>query len=213
MDKQMSTNAYRPRSAWLRAVIYFVVCFMIAHFTGALALALNQPLASAENLHDVRWILFTLLCVAVEVWGYVYLWPRGTLTHGRQLYWSVVFTFGLLWGLSEGFLFLSVFVLTSQWITSKLLVWIISFSVISTFLGLWHQFYWDIYVAPEHNILEWNIKKVLYAHIPNIVITLTYLSLYGNAGIFVLCQTFALVASTYFMHFPPFWIRNSLVEN
>jgi hypothetical protein len=204
MDKQMSTNTYDPRSAWLRAVIYFVICFAIAHFTGALALVLSQPLASADNLHDVRWVLFTLLCIAVEVWGYVYLWPRGTLTHGRQLYWSVVLTFGLLWGLSEGLLFLSVFVLTSQWIASKLLVWIISFSVISTFLGLWHQFYWDIYVAPEHNILEWNIKKVLYAHIPNIVITLTYLSLYGNAGIFVLCQTFALVTSTYFMRFPPF---------
>src|SRR5512145_898525 len=130
MDKQMSTNAYHPRSAWLRAVTYFVACFMIAHFTGALALVLNQPLASAENLRDVRWILFTLLCVAVEVWGYVYLWPRGTLTHGRQLYWSVVLTFGLLWGLSEGLLFLSVFVLTSQWIASKLLVWLISFSVI-----------------------------------------------------------------------------------
>ena len=213
MDKRMSTNTYDPRSAWLRAVIYFVICFAIAHFTGALALVLSQPLASADNLHDVRWVLFTLLCIAVEVWGYVYLWPRGTLTHGRQLYWSVVLTFGLLWGLSEGLLFLSVFVLTSQWIASKLLVWIISFSVISTFLGLWHQFYWDIYVAPEHNILEWNIKKVLYAHIPNIVITLTYLSLYGNAGIFVLCQTFALVASTYFMRFPPFWAHNSLVEN
>ena len=213
MDKRMSTNTYDPRSAWLRAVIYFVICFAIAHFTGALALVLSQPLASADNLHDVRWVLFTLLCIAVEVWSYVYLWPRGTLTHGRQLYWSVVLTFGLLWGLSEGLLFLSVFVLTSQWIASKLLVWIISFSVISTFLGLWHQFYWDIYVAPEHNILEWNIKKVLYAHIPNIVITLTYLSLYGNAGIFVLCQTFALVASTYFMRFPPFWAHNSLVEN
>lgn len=201
----MSTNAYDPGRAWLRATIYFVVCFMVAHFTGALSLVLNQSLASAEDLRDVRWILFTLLCVAVEVWGYVYLWPRGTLTHGRQLYWSVVLTFGLVWGLSEGLLFLSVFVLASKFIVSKIVVWLVSFTLISMFLGLWHQFYWDIYVAPEHNILEWNIKKVLYGHIPNIVITLTYLSMYGNAGIFVLCQTFALVASTYFMRFPPFW--------
>jgi hypothetical protein len=208
MRKQMSTNAYEPRHAWLRAAIYFVICFVIAHFTGALALVLNQPLASAENLRDVRWILFTLLCVAVEVWAYVFLWPRGTLTHGRQLYWSVVLTFGLVWGLSEGLLFLSVFVLASKFIASKIVVWLVSFTIISMFLGLWHQFYWDIYVAPEHNILEWNIKKVLYGHVPNIVITLTYLSMYGNAGIFVLCQTFALVASTYFMRFPPFWGNN-----
>lgn len=207
MDKQMSIN-YNPRHAWLRAVIYFVVCFVIAHFTGALALVLNQPLASAENLRDIRWILFTLLCIAIEIWGYVYLWPRGTLTHGRQLYWSVVLTFGLVWGLSEGLLFLSVFTLASKLITSKIVVWLVSFTVISMFLGLWHQFYWDIYVAPEHNILEWNIKKVLGAHIPNIVITLTYLSIYETPGIFVLCQTFALVASTYFMRFPPFWGNN-----
>ena len=205
MNKQMSTNTYNPRLAWIRAAIYFVVCFAIAHFTGALQMALAQPLASAENLQDVKWILFTLLCIAIEIWGYVYLWPRGTLTHGRQLYWSMVLTFGLLWGLSEGLLFLSVFVLASKLIASKIVVWLISFTVISTFLGLWHQFYWDIYVAPEHNILEWNGRKVLFAHVPNIVITLTYLCLYGNAGIFVLCQTFALVASTYFMRFPPFW--------
>ena len=213
MNKQMSTNTYNPRLAWIRAAIYFVVCFAIAHFTGALQMALAQPLASAENLQDVKWILFTLVCIAIEVWGYVYLWPRGTLTHGRQLYWSVVLTFGLLWGLSEGLLFLSVFVLASKLIASKIVVWLISFTVISTFLGLWHQFYWDIYVAPEHNIQEWNIKKVLFAHIPNIVITLTYLSLYGNAGIFVLCQTFALVASTYFMRFPPFWFPLPMGES
>jgi hypothetical protein len=207
----MSTN-YNPRSAWIRAAVYFIACFGIAHFTGALSLVLSQPLASAENLSDTPWILFTLLCIAVEVWGYMFLWPRGTLTHGRQLYWSVVLTFGLVWGLSEGLLFLSVFVLASKYIASKFLVWLVSFLVIGTFIGLWHQFYWDIYVAPEHNILEWNTRKVLFGHTPNIMITLAYLTIYESAGIFVLCQAFALVASTYFMRFPPFWGK-SLVEN
>jgi hypothetical protein len=131
----MSTN-YNPRSAWIRAAVYFIACFGIAHFTGALSLVLSQPLASAENLSDTPWILFTLLCIAVEVWGYMFLWPRGTLTHGRQLYWSVVLTFGLVWGLSEGLLFLSVFVLASKYIASKFLVWLVSFLVIGTFIGL-----------------------------------------------------------------------------
>jgi hypothetical protein len=181
------------------------VCFAIAYFSGALSLVLNNPLATAQNLGNTRWILFTLLCVAVEIWAYVFLWPRGTLTHGRQLYWSVVLTFGIVWGLSEGLLFLSVFTLASKFIASKFFVWLVSFLVIGTFVGLWHQFYWDIYVAPEHNILEWNVKKVLFAHIPNLMITLAYLTIYENAGIFVLCQAFALIASTYFMRFPPFW--------
>jgi hypothetical protein len=211
MAKQMSIN-YNPRHAWMRAAVYFVACFAIAHFSGAFGLVLGVPLALAEDLQDICWILFTLLCIAVEIWAYVYLWPRGTLTHGRPLYWSVVLTFGVLWGLSEGLLFLSVFVLASQFIISKFLVWLVSFLVIGTFIGLWHQFYWDVYVAPEHNILEWNAKKVLFGHMPNIMITLAYLTLYESAGIFVLCQAFALAASTYFMRFPPFWGK-TLVEN
>lgn len=211
MDKQMSIN-YNPRHAWMRAAVYFAACLGIAYFSGALDLVLSNPLASAENLQDTRWILFTLLCIVIEIWGYVYWWPKGTLTHGRQLYWSVVLTFGVLWGLSEGLLFLSIFVLVSKFIVSKFLVWLVSFLVIGTFIGLWHQFYWDIYVAPEHNILEWNAKKVLFGHMPNIIITLAYLTIYENAGIFVLCQAFALVASTYFMRFPPFWGK-TLAEN
>jgi hypothetical protein len=204
MDKQMSIN-YNPRQAWMRAAVYFAVCFAIAYLSGALSLVLNNPLATAENLGNTQWVVFTLLCVAIEIWGYVYWWPRGTLTHGRQLYWSVVLTFGIVWGLSEGLLFLSVFTLVSKFIASKFLVWLVSFLVIGTFIGLWHQFYWDIYVAPEHNIIEWNAKKVLFAHTPNIMITLAYLTIYENAGIFVVCQAFALIASTYFMRFPPFW--------
>jgi len=205
MDKQMSIN-YNPRMAWTHAAVYFVVCFVTAYFTGALQKVLGEPLATVEQLADIKWIFFTLLCVGIEVWGYVYIWPKGTLTHGRKLYWSVVLTFGLLWGLSEGFLFLSVFMLAEKLIASRFLAWLASFILISTFLGVWHQFHWDIYVAPEHNILEWNGRKVLLAHVPNLLVTLTYLSIYGNAGIFVLCQTFALIASTYYMRFPPFWL-------
>jgi hypothetical protein len=49
------------------------------------------------------------------------------------------------------------------------------------------------------------MKKVLYGHAPNIMITLAYLTIYESAGVFVLCQAFALIASTHFMRFPPFW--------
>ncbi len=167
----MSIN-YNPRMAWIHAVVYFVVCFIAAYFTGALQKVLGEPFATPEQLTDLKWVLFTLLCVGIEIWGYVYIWPKGTLAHGRKLYWSVVLTFGLLWGLSEGFLFLSVFMLAEKLIASRFLAWFISFILISIFLGVWHQFHWDIYVAPEHNILEWNGKKVLLAHVPNLLVTL-----------------------------------------
>jgi len=204
MDQQVSIN-HNLLLAWKRATIYFAVCLLIAYFSGALQMVLEHPLITAGNLRDSAWILSTLLCIAVEIWAYIFLWPRGTLNHGRQLYWSVVLTFGAAWGLSEGLLFISVFILASKVFTSKFVIWLVSFFVIGTFIGLWHQFYWDIYVAPEHNIPEWNAKKVLFGHMPNIMITLAYLTLYESAGIFVLCQAFALIASTYFMRFPPFW--------
>jgi len=196
---------YNPRLAWIRAAVYFTACFAIAYFSGAMQLVLSHPLVTAENLRDARWIVFTLLCIAIEIWAYVFLWPRGTLTHGRQLYWSVVLTFGVVWGLSEGLLFLSVFILISKVFASKFVIWLVSFLVIGIFIGLWHQFYWDIYVAPEHNIPEWNAKKVLFGHMPNIMITLAYLTFYESAGLFVLFQAFALIASTHFMRFSPFW--------
>lgn len=201
----MSTIPHNPQHAWRRAAVYFTACFTIAALSGAIPLVISRPLATLQDLQNTGWILFTLLCVAVEIWAYVILWPRGTQTHGRRLYWSVVLTFGIAWGLAEGLLFLSVFLLVSRIFTTRLLAWLVSFLVIGTFIGLWHEFYWDIYVAPEHNIREWNARKVLFGHIPNIMLTLAYLAVYENAGIFILFQAFALVASTYFMRFPPFW--------
>lgn len=60
----------------------------------------------------------------------------------------------------------------------------------------------SVVVAPEHNLAEWNTRKMLFAHLPNLVCTLAYLAAYGNGGMFVLFQTVALLGSTYFMRFP-----------
>lgn len=201
----MSINpSYSPRLAWLRAAVYFAACFGIAAASGTLQTVLSQPLATAEQLANAGWIAWTLLCIAVQLWGYAYIWRKGTLHHGRPLNLLAVLVFGTLWGLAEGLLFLSVYrvfagFLDGFWATAA------AFLIIAAFLGLWHQFYWDIYVAPEHNISAWNLRKVLLAHVPNLVVTLTYVTLFGNLGIFVLLQTFALLVSTFFMRFPPFW--------
>jgi len=203
-SRNRDPKIYDAKSAWMRAGLYFCACFILSWATGALSAVLSAPLATPENLADPAWIAFTALCFIVEFVGYYLIWPKGTLTHGRELHLPTILLFGWLWGISEAQLFLSVWAVTDWLIASKLIVAIVTFIILSAFIGLWHALYWDIYVAPEHNIAEWNSRKVLFAHIPNLVVTLTYLAVYGNFGMFILFQTFSLLGSTYFMRFPPF---------
>ena len=202
---------YDPRLAWLRGGVYFSACMLIARASGAWQAVFNQPLASAANRSDPGWILFSAGCAAILYVGYFLVWPRGTLSHGRRLDIPAVLIFGSLWGLSESLLFVAVWFAAANLIEPTWLVAVVAFIIISAFSGLWHQLYWDIYVAPEHNILEWNGRKVLFAHVPNLLVTLTYLAIYESFGMFVLFQTIVLLASTYFMRFPGFWSPASAV--
>lgn len=195
---------YHAELAWLRAGLYFGACWLVSWAAGVLPALLDNPLAFPDQLADPGWLAFTALCIAVEIVGYYVIWPRGTLTHGRAVHWPSVMAFGLLWGVSEGQLFLSVWAVAERFIPSRALVAVVTFVVLSAFIGLWHALVWDIHVAPAHNLAEWNARKVLFAHIPNLVCTLAYLAVYGNGGMFVLFQTVALLGSTYFMRFPPF---------
>lgn len=193
---------YHPRLAWIRGGIYFTSGFILSILTGVLPTLINKPVATPENLTTPRWWMFSLLCAAVIYWAYFILWAKGTLTHGRSLHLPSVLTFGLLWGLSEGQIFLSVWSMAEKFIPDPWLVALTSFVVIGAFKGLWQSQYWDIHVAPEHNIPEWNLKKVLFGHVPNLLCTLSYLAAFGNALIFLLLQTAGLMYMTYRMRFP-----------
>jgi hypothetical protein len=200
----MSDTPYNPNHAWRRATVYFGACILIAVFTGTWSKVLTLPLVSAENLQNPNWIIWTVVCFAIIGIGYLYIWPLGTKTHGRPLVLSAVIPFGLAWGISEGLLFASVWSLVFRYFGQSLSTVVIVFLLLSTFIGLWHQFYWDIWVAPDHNIIEWNGRKVAFAHTPNLIATLIYLTLYQNLGMMVIFQTIALLSSTYFMRFPPY---------
>ena len=80
----------------------------------------------------------------------------------------------------------------------------VCYLVLSLFIGLWHAVYWDIYIAPEHNVLEWNIRKVILCHNPNVIVTTAYVTLFGNLGVYVGLQAVALFGATIAMPFPSF---------
>lgn len=207
-NQKQKITGYSPHLAWIRAGIYFASCFILSILTGVFQTLISKPIATSENLSNVYWWIFTFICAAVIYIAYFIIWRRGTLTHGRELHKPSVLLFGLLWGLSEGQLMLSVWAIVEKFSSNILVIGLVSFLIISTFKGLWQSQYWDIYVSPKHNIPEWNLKKVLLGHVPNLIFTLTYLAIFGNAFIFLLLQTTGLMICTYYMHFPKWTMDN-----
>jgi hypothetical protein len=204
LSRHHRPDRYSPRLAWLRAGIYFCVCLLVAGVTGVLATVLQAPLATDAQLADPGWLVLTIAYAAVIAIAYAVIWPIGTFTDGRQLHRALSLGYGAVWGMCQGLLFLSLWALIERTGLAVHWVAILSYLAIGTYNGLWHRFYWDIHVSPPHNYREWNGRKVLFCHTPNLAIGLTYLALYGNAGIFVLLQGAALAISAYVMHFPAF---------
>ncbi len=147
---------------------------------------------------------WTFAALVVVVVGYWVIWPRGTLTHGRPLNLPAVMVFGVAWGVSEGLLFLSVWAVADRWLPWG---WALAVTMLAVgaFLGLWHALYWDLKVAPEHNIEAWNLRKVLFVHVPNLAVTVPYLATYGSGAVFVGLQAIGLLGATRAMHFPSPW--------
>jgi hypothetical protein len=163
-----------------RAAAYFAACLLVA--------ALVRPSLSFDAP-----LLAVVGCLALEAVCYGVIWPRGTYVLDRPRDgWSPAF--GLVWGLSEGLLLLSLISLAGN-------PWL-AFVVLSAFQGAWHALYWDIKIAPEHNDPRWNLPKVLLCHVPNLAVTLAFLEAYGAGGWFVLFQTVSLVLSATAMRFP-----------
>jgi hypothetical protein len=174
-------------TVWRRAAAYFAACLVLA--------ALVRP--------DLGWdapALVVVGCLLLEVVAYGVIWPIGTYTLDRPRDW-VSPAFGLVWGVCEGLLLLSVYAVTDRLLDPTWLVVLVTFVVASGFQGGWHAAYWDIHVAPDHNVPEWNLRKVLLCHVPNLAVTLPLLAADGAGGWFVVCQATALVLSSTAMRF------------
>lgn len=178
---------------WARAAAYFAVCLLVATAAGVLSDVVHlagdpDPLAVAG-------------CLALEVVAYGVIWPIGTYVLDRPRDW-VSPAFGLVWGLCEGMFLLSGYVLVEQLGLGKVLTVVLAFVLLSAFQGGWHAAYWDPKVSPDHNIPAWNVRKVLFCHVPNLAATLSFYAVSGSAVWFVVFQTVSLVLSSTAMRFP-----------
>jgi hypothetical protein len=198
-------NVHSPMLAWLRGGMFFCGAFIISWCTGVFSHIVSSPLATPAQISNPVWVGMTILCVALVVWGYLYWWPRGTVTHGRKSYPLPSFLFGMAWGLSSAQLQLSLFAILEEFQFGRTATGVLVFLFYGTYNLNFQQLWWDIRVSPPHNIRATNAKKVLFAHMPFLIVSLAYFTVYGNAAIFVLLQAAALAAAVVAMRFPPFW--------
>lgn len=196
----MSATAPRlwhPAVAWLIAAGYVALCLLVANLAGTLD-SLSLPSLSVL----AAWP--TALCALVVVIAYGFIWPRGTFTDGRRRH-PLALLFGAGWGVAQGLWFLTLW----RWIAmtgwpGPLLV-LTGFLVIASYAALFQRLFWDQYVSPPHNLSDWNLRKVLLCHTPNLLCTLSHLALFDNGALFVLWQMLALVLSAWAMRMPTPW--------
>ncbi len=199
---------YDPKAAWLRAFAYFSFAWAFAAASGTIDTLARNPLVFDGQRDDVVWVLSTVVVFAVIIVGYWIVWPIGTEAHGRRIVLPDTVVFGLCWGVSEGMIYGSVWLLAHRaldglwggpvWVALAVIV------IMSIFSGVGHATYWDVHVSPEHNIIDWNMRKVAFVHNPNLILCTIYVTWGENLGLYVGLEALALLGSTVFMPFPTF---------
>jgi hypothetical protein len=204
-------NVHSPPLAWMRAGLYFSVVLVISWITGVLKVLVHAPCVPAGALASPLWRALTLLWFVAVLWGYAWLWPRGTLTYDRRLYLVPQALFGLCWGFSSGQVTLAMWAVVEEFGFARWVTALVVFFLLSGYGQIFQSGWWDIYVSPPHNIRATNARKVLFGHLPFLLIALTHFTLFGNALVFAGFHGIALACSAVAMRFPPFWEKDGPV--
>ena len=186
------------RVAWSRDLHVFVFCHQLGRWCA------RCHLLSPNNLAVIGQRVFHHLHCRLVRHRYCRLLDhlaKGTVSYGRKWGWHCVL-FGIFDGLAESQLFLCIWSAVELIGLPRYGTGLVTFVLQGGFKANWDQRYWNVYVAPAHNIKEWNKWKVLLVHIPNVLVTFSYFITYGNATLYCATQTLALIGSTSFMCFP-----------
>jgi len=206
-------HVHSPPLAWLRAALYFCVVLVLSWATGVLRVLVHAPCVQTGQQSNPLWLGLTALWAVATAWGYLYWWPRGTLTHDRRLYLVPQALFGLVWGACSAQLTLVLWALVEDFGFARWITAVLVFFLLSGYGQIYQSGWWDIHVSPPHNIRATNAKKVLFAHLPFLAVALTHFTLFGNALVFVGFHAIALACSAVAMRFPPFWEQDGPAVN
>lgn len=202
---------FSPAAAWLRACIFFCACSIASWLSGVQALVLATPVVTAQQLQDHVWLAWTVGFLILIIVGYWGVWARYTIRFERSRHLPSQIPFGLLWGLSVGQFILvfwhAVNRIGDAWPTS--LIILVSWISAGTIFALWMLFYWDLYIAPEHDSRYSIALKTVVVHIPQTLVCIIYVTLFNNFAIVILMETLALTGAAIAMRMPPFWSTES----
>ncbi len=205
--KGLSYRTWKPGAAWIRALIYFSICNIVFAASGSLRIIISQPIVTLSQLSNPSWIIYAVICLLYVLLAYWLLWSRMTLTFNRKLHLGSEIIFGVLWGYSTGGILLSIYNLWSLINAPGLVIYLLSY----TCMGIWQYFvqdyFWDIYISPEHDTPRSIKIKTLVCHIPNLAISLGFLQIWHNYFLFILIYILALVACSIFQRFPAPWAK------
>ncbi|MHA1914996.1 MAG: hypothetical protein ACW986_12435 [Promethearchaeota archaeon] len=137
------------------------------------------------------------------------VWPRSTLTFDRKYSFGSEIFFGIIWGFSTGGLVLSFYHLWSLAGFTTRVTYILSYICIGVWQFFIQAYFWDIYVSPEHDTPRSLLIKTIACHIPNMLISLRFLAIWGNYAIFIIINIIALTSSTIAQKFPAPWAKEA----
>lgn len=207
--KGLSTEVWKPGAAWMRAFLYFSFCNIFIAVSGTLEQIFSLPLFTKDQITNPYWIAYCSFCFTYVFFAYWVLWSRMTLTFDRKYYLGSEILFGIIWGYSTGGLLLSFYHLWSMASFPGWVIYLLSFISIGFWQYIIQDYFWDIYVSPEHDTPRSIIIKTAVCHIPNVVISLGFLSIWNNYFIFITLFISALVASAIFQKFPAPWAKGN----
>ena len=203
--RSIDTRIYNAKLAWVRAFLYFSVCWFLSASSGVLNSLLTSTLVSLDHVTNLGWQVYVGITWCIVLFGYLYIWPKGTITYNRKFYPAPTLFIGVLWGLSEAQLFLVFWWVAESIVDNLWLVALMTYILASLANSLLYVFWWDRYVSPDHNIYEWNLKKVAFSHNPTLVLSLIYLVLWGDLWVFLMWPAFGLLCCAFAQKFPAPW--------
>ncbi|MHA1350151.1 MAG: hypothetical protein ACTSPZ_04850, partial [Promethearchaeota archaeon] len=205
--KELPIDVWKPGAAWTRALIYFSFCNIFIAASGTLEQIFSRPLFTPDQISNPYWMSYVIFCFIFVFIAYAIIWPRSTLKFDQRYYLISEIVFGLIWGFSTGGLLLSFYHLWSLTSIPQLAIYVLSFSCIAAWQYFIHAYFWDIYVSPEHDTPKSILIKTFACHVPNALISFSFLAIWGNYSIFILIFIIALLSSTIAQRFPAPWAK------
>ena len=207
----VDVNRFSPPAAWVRACIFFCACWIICWLTGTQTMIVETPVVTSAQLQNGAWIAWTIGLFMMILIGYWGVWARYTMRFDRKLHLLTQIPFGLLWGVSMGQLILimwrTVSGIGALW--PGWLIVVVTLVTVASIFWVWMVFYWDLYIAPEHDSKYSIALKTIVLHIPQSLMCVIYVTLYHNFVILIALQTLALVGAAIFMRMPSPWSQVS----